>query len=527
MTENITLGRNTIYASLSRYWLLLIGFITTPYIATKLGLERFGLWSILFVIISYLSFLELGLTHAFTKYVAEYHEKGEIEKVNSVIATGIFFYGIVGIVVTIAMFFLSKQLLIAVGINPDSDLFVDASYGIFWTTLVLCGGLIQSVLRGAIQGYLRFDLHLKLSVILSTLENLVLIALLHYGYGIIGLTFSSFLWSLVGTLAFYFVMKKLDKKIVINLPSISISTLRKLFRYGIPIQISGLSGLVNKHIDKLLISMFLSLNYVSFYEVGRRLAILTYNIPLGLFSAILPRVSALNSSGKKEEIKDLYAVSTRIAFFIIFPIATFCITNADLIITTWMGKGFEKSFLVLQVLGLGYMVHVTTGTASSIARGVEKNWIEAKSAFLVLVTNIILSVILVLVMGFKGIVFGTALSMMMGCCLYMYYFEREVLPGGIRIYGKYFLLAFLSSFIASISNLVLRNWFFPKVLLIGGRFEQGRVILVCLFVYLLVYVFFSFLAGMLKIQDIRSLKETFISAIVVLRNRSIVKEDVC
>lgn len=60
---NISLIRNSAYNVVGQLIPILIGFFTIPVLIGKLGMDRFGLLSLLWVFLGYLTFFDLGLSH--------------------------------------------------------------------------------------------------------------------------------------------------------------------------------------------------------------------------------------------------------------------------------------------------------------------------------------------------------------------------------------------------------------------------------------------------------------------------------
>ena len=56
---------------------LLVGVVTIPFIVRGLGTDRFGLLSLVWIVLGYFTIFDLGLGRAATKYVAEALGKGE------------------------------------------------------------------------------------------------------------------------------------------------------------------------------------------------------------------------------------------------------------------------------------------------------------------------------------------------------------------------------------------------------------------------------------------------------------------
>ncbi len=60
-----------------------------PFVLARLGLEMYGLWSTAFILVSYLGIGTFGISAVYVKFVAEYAARGETEKANSILSTGV------------------------------------------------------------------------------------------------------------------------------------------------------------------------------------------------------------------------------------------------------------------------------------------------------------------------------------------------------------------------------------------------------------------------------------------------------
>jgi len=87
------LRRRVLVGTISNYAskiVTLIGlFFLTPFILRELGRDLFGLWTLVGSVVAYGALLDFGIATAVTKYVAEYHSRGEMEEANRLIATSL------------------------------------------------------------------------------------------------------------------------------------------------------------------------------------------------------------------------------------------------------------------------------------------------------------------------------------------------------------------------------------------------------------------------------------------------------
>src|SRR5262249_23868325 len=69
------------------------------YIILILGDERYGMWTLIFSILDYFWFFDLGLNTAIATFCARYAAVQDTEKINQVINTAMFYFSIIAVVV--------------------------------------------------------------------------------------------------------------------------------------------------------------------------------------------------------------------------------------------------------------------------------------------------------------------------------------------------------------------------------------------------------------------------------------------
>src|SRR5215210_4950869 len=68
------------------------GFVLTPFVLHQLGASSYGLWVLAGSVVAYGSLLDLGISTAVVKYVAEYRARGETEQAHGLVATALCLY---------------------------------------------------------------------------------------------------------------------------------------------------------------------------------------------------------------------------------------------------------------------------------------------------------------------------------------------------------------------------------------------------------------------------------------------------
>src|ERR1044071_4919545 len=98
---------NAIYNLVPQVWFLGLTIFTTPFVLHRLGVDAYGILSIVTIVAGYLAFLDLGLNVAVIKFIAAHDAKGERDEIRRVIETALFVFLSMAALTATALFFLS------------------------------------------------------------------------------------------------------------------------------------------------------------------------------------------------------------------------------------------------------------------------------------------------------------------------------------------------------------------------------------------------------------------------------------
>ncbi|MDP2959917.1 MAG: oligosaccharide flippase family protein, partial [candidate division Zixibacteria bacterium] len=260
--------RNTIYNSTGFISLVLVNLFLTPYILSKLGSQRFAIWSLIFVVTIYLSFLDFGITGSFAKYIAEYNAKKDSFSVNSVINCGLLFFLGYTLLIVLAVF-LFKDSIAAILKIPFS-LKHEFLFTLVWITVIFAIFNGLRIFRETLFGIQRMDVLNKITVVSSIFYAAGVLFFLQNNWGIKGLVISYAIQCTLIIVGNIYFSRKFLPALKIGFTFIRKEIFRKLFGFGIKMQICNLAILVHLQMDKIILSYFLGLNFVTFYELGQK-----------------------------------------------------------------------------------------------------------------------------------------------------------------------------------------------------------------------------------------------------------------
>jgi len=411
--------RNTIYNVVGRFWRIIISLFLAPYIISYIGIERYGVWAIVGVLTGYFGLLDFGISTSFVKHISEYYAKKDYQKINQVVNTGFIFYSIfAALIITSGVLAINPLLHF---FNIPLELHNEAQF-VFLLGIIIFGISNAIASFDAVQiGLQRMDISNKIAIAVSGLQITGTIIFLKMGYGLPGLMVNNMIIMVINSAISITISFKILPELKFHHALFTKEMFKKLLSFGYKWQIVRASILFMVQADKLFIAYFLSIGLVSFYHLAAVIAETGTLIPLLLVSALLPAFSEIDAKGERSKLIEGYTKVTKYLGLIASPLFILIIISAPQIITAWMGKGYEKSVLVIQVLGVGWLCSVLGGVRSVVLQAIGKPGIETRVGLVAVILNIPLSIVFIIKFGFTGVAFGTSIALF---CSVLYGFRK-------------------------------------------------------------------------------------------------------
>lgn len=465
--------KNTVFNAMGQFFLIVVSLLLTPYIVRHLGIERFGIWAIVFVVTEYFGLLDLGIGTSFIKYVAEFYARKDFEKINQIINTGFVFYSMFSGIILLLICFITDSILVL--LNIPLFLRAEASFALMIGFLVFGISNALNPYTSILEGLQRMDLNYKATLAVLIPNVVGTIFVLESGYGLKGLLFNQSITVVLGIMIKIIMSFRILPQLKFNPFFFSTEMIKKLLKFGSKLQISRVAYVVNFQMDKLLITYFLGIGSVAFYQLGSSITQKMRQIPLVLVSALVPAVSEVEVRNGKESLGKVYLKGSKYLIFVSTPLLFFVSSNAYLIMLIWMGEGYENAALVIQILSGGYFAATVSGVASSIAVGVARTEFEMRYGLLMAPMNLFLSLILVIKCGLAGVVVGTSASLIFGSFYFLRMFHRY-LNAPIDDFIRLFCKPVAACVLPTLLSIVLTYYFWPTMLSAGRVFNLSILI---------------------------------------------------
>ena len=441
---------NTLFNFIGRFWSFLVTLLLTPYILSHLKVDEFGTWVLLSIFMNSFNLLDLGLGSSFVKHISQYYTHDDYDRINRVLWSGLIFYGVLGLA------------QIGIGLLVQKPLFrlfhiSDASDAYFLVLLSCAVSNISIMLLSVFKGVQRMDKSNALEIKISFVQALGTILFLRAGWGVFGLAVNALIGACCALLLSAFTLPRV-------IPNLSFRwhfdgpLLREMFAYGIKLQISQVGGLICFRIDKLIVSRFLGIASVSFYEVSSRLTSFMRALPLISISALIPATAELGARQDRQKLLRTYVLASKYVAMLTIAITAFLILEARSVLMLWLGPGFESSVILVQILAIGYGANVLGGVASQTGAGVGHPEFDMRSTVLLAILNPVLSIILVMRFGAAGAAAGTTLAFVVATTYLLTSFQRNYIEGSLRsVLQEVYLRPIVAGVFATLAVLAFRH----------------------------------------------------------------------
>ncbi len=406
-----SLARNTAFNSGAYIVNLCVGLVVAPVLLAALGVERYGLWSLLWAITGSLGLLDFRLATALTPLVATEWARKEHDRIVRLVTTGLTFYAALGIL-EVGAVLLWTRVPGLMGWLPG-PLREEGAFALNAAAVVFAVNSVTLVFTSLLHAFQRFDLAARIAMVTTAFRGILLVAVAWSGGGIRELILAEGGIACLQCLVTVRMVRRL-------LPEVRLfrrpdpGSFRELIRFGGKLQISHIAHLISLHADKILLSAFLGLTTVAYYDLGQKIAYVMRQLPLLLISATMPVASAMEAKGNREELWNFYVKGTRALVYAATPLLIFTVTGAGAILFAWTGVTVIEARMAVWLLAIGFYLSLIIGMAYSIVIGIGKPELEMHRGLLVGGINLVFSASLIPLIGFAGAPLGTALALAAG-----------------------------------------------------------------------------------------------------------------
>lgn len=329
--DQMSIRRNTFYNLAGTLLPVVVGLLTVPAYLHLIGEERFGVLSIVWLLLGYFGFFDLGLSRATANFIAKMQDAEAYER-QDVFWTAMGLNALFGLAGGIVMYEVAEPLIVHVFKMPDA-LRSEVLMVLPWMALAIPLATVSGVLVGTLEGSERFATVNAILVSGSVLIQVVplLVAFFH-GAGLEWLIPAT-IFARAATVPLLFVavagILPLGKNIRFER-----NLVKPLLGYGGWVATSFLIIPILETIDKFIIGSVLGARAVTYYTVPFNLVDRLRIIPRALMRSLFP----VFSRSDRDEADSLAVRSMGTLAALLTPLTVIGIFMMGPFLTLWVGK---------------------------------------------------------------------------------------------------------------------------------------------------------------------------------------------
>jgi O-antigen/teichoic acid export membrane protein len=411
VTNSRRVAGNVLVSALGRGWSALLIVVTVPIIIHGIGVSSFGIFTMVSVLLSYVAFLDFGLTAAVVRSVAMHYARDDetaLERSIGTALTTLMGLGLAGgiVIFAIAPIVIGSMFDVPTGLRSDS---------IFAFRVAACGfacNMTLVVFQAIAQGLQRLDVLASRTVFLSTANSVGQITVVILGGGLRWLAVVTVALTILRFGVFVAATRRLLPRIRVR-PRFDRTSFRELMGFGSMRFLNQACAQATFQVDLIIIGAFLPIAAVSFYAVPLNVTQKFMVAEDSVASAFFPAAVDLGQRRDVLRLHQLYLSALKLVFAGMAFLALVCVLYSSPILAAWVGPMIaDHSSSIFAVLAVAYAVAAFIGIPSMAADATGHQRWTAAFAVASAVINVTLSIILVPRVG----AIGAAWALLFNAC---------------------------------------------------------------------------------------------------------------
>ena len=406
---------------------IVTSLVYTPIMLRLLGQSEYGLYQLVYSVVSYLSLFSLGFGSSYVRYYSRFkakNKKNDIFHLNGMFLT---IFLIISIVASVCGAVMIGNIKSIFGSGLTTSEYNTARVLMFLMIGNLAITFPNIVFDCITAAHERFIFQRMLTVLQNILNPFLTLPLLIMGYGSIGMVAVTTLITVSKLIAnLIYTFRVLHEKFFFT--GFDFSLLKDIWNFTFFIFLNQIIDQINWSVDRFLLGRLIGTSAVAIYGLGAQINTMYVQLASSVSSVFAPKVNAL-VAGKNDnnQLSELFTRIGRVQLLLLGLIMTGFVFLGKPFMKLWGGSGYEGSYYVALWLIIPVTVPLIQNIGIEIQRA--KNMHKARSVvyFFIAIGNIFLSIPLIKVIGATGAAIGTAISLIIGNIVFMnWYYYRKI-----------------------------------------------------------------------------------------------------
>ena len=361
--------RNVSAEAGARVLYLATRFFIPPFVLAHIGMQAYGLYGTVFILVAYFGVSAIGFSNAYVKHVAHYAAAGETARANRLLSSGFTLACVLGLAGFSGVVLLWPR--VSVWMKVPATMAGDARFLTFLITGVFFVYLALSVHRDVLTGLQRIALVQKIWIASFVAETALIFGLVGSGFGLRGLGIAFLVRNSVDLGAQWWHARKRVPWLRIRPTVPDRESIRLLAGFGGIVQVNSLLAIFLGSVERVIATPLLGLGAAGLLDLGDRLPGMATSIPSAFASSVLPSAADMHAGAgelREDRIRELYLSTARYMNSVSGVLFAFlCFASAPCLVF-WLGKPQPDAARLLVFFALAAQVHLLTGPGTSILK---------------------------------------------------------------------------------------------------------------------------------------------------------------
>ena len=457
---------------------MLVGIVYTPFLIRMLGQSEYGLYSIVYSVVSYLTIMDMGFGNAIIIYTSRYINQGKKEEQDKLHGMFFLIYCIIGIVATMIGLILYFNVDLLFGNTMTDDELSKAKIMMVILTFNMAITFPFSIFGNILTAHEKFIASKLIKIVQILLQPLIMIPLLLLGYKsvamVVVLTIANVVCLILNTLV---CIKKLNVRL--KFKGFNFKILKEIFAYSFFIFLNEIIDKVNWNLDQFILGSVSGTVATAIYSVAGKLNSMYMTFSTAVSNVMLPKVTKMEDNHESNKaFTDIFIKTGRVQLLLLGLIITGFILFGQAFVNYWAGPGYEDAYIIACILMIPITIPLIQNIGLSILQA--KNLYKYRTLifFGIAILNIGLSIPLAKAYNGIGAAIATSIALVLGQCIILnIYYHKKV---GINIieFWKNIIKMSIPIFFVVIFGIVL------NLIL---KYDNILILIVKIFLYSIVY----------------------------------------
>lgn len=352
----MSLRRNSMWNLAGTGLPLILGVVTIPYLVKGIGVEAFGILTLIWSLIGYFSLFDFGLGRALTQRVAASLASEDIRAIPHVVKSGLVFMAYTGVGGGVLLALLAYPLG-SDWLNVSEPLHAPTIGSLFVAALGIPLATVTSGLRGVLEAHEDFKAVNLLKIVLGLASfGLPALSLMVLGSSLVYMVALLIVARLAVLLAYGVLAHK-------RMPAgwfksvAQANDVKDLLSFGAWMTVSNIISPLMVNADRFVIAAVLGASAVAYYTVPFEMVVRVLAIPAALTGALFPKLASTLISNPAIA-RMLYRRSLKLMGMVLLGICLVICLTSYWGLALWLNVDFaSKSWLIVCILSIGVLLN--------------------------------------------------------------------------------------------------------------------------------------------------------------------------